>query len=514
MDLTAILTMVAAGMPDRVLIGSLDEGLTSVDLQRLAAVLSSQVEASDASEVTYLAGNGPAFAVSLFAAAGTGRPFLPLNYRLSDAELTAIFDGSPSTFLVADNVERAARVAPHATIVSTSEVLAATSTVDRGDRLYIDGDSIAVLLMTSGTTSDPKRAVLRHRHLTAYLYGTSEFSSSNRSEAALVSVPPYHIAGIANLLSNLYMGRRIVYLERFEPKAWLELAESEGVTHAMVVPTMLSRIVREMAESLSKPPQSLRALSYGGSKIAQSTVTDALRLFPKTGFVNAYGLTETASSVSVLGPDDHRDALASDDLRVRARLGSVGKVLPHVSIEVHDELGMPVPAGTVGTIMVAGDQVGGEYLGRGSDSGTAWFSTRDLGYFDEDGYLFVIGRADDTIIRGGENIAPAEIEEVIMLHPEVVECAVAGLPDDEWGHRIAAFVVISRDATLTPEELQTFVRAKLRGSKTPDAIEFRTELPQTATGKILRRELVRSFGADKNQSRVPPTGGQPSILVD
>jgi acyl-CoA synthetase (AMP-forming)/AMP-acid ligase II len=491
MDLMTVLTMAVAGSPDRVLIGPKSSGLTASGIQRLAAAMSSRVLQARADDVTYLGGNGPAFAISLFGAAGADRSFLPLNYRLSDAELTIILEQSPHTYLVADDVERAARIAPHATVVGTADVLVQESSELEHVASAPDADSVAVLLMTSGTTSTPKRAVLRHRHLTSYLFGTSEFSSAEEFEAAIVSVPPYHIAGITNLLSNMYTGRRIVYLERFEPSAWLDLVESESVTHAMVVPTMLSRIVRELAGSAKVAPPSLRTLSYGGSKIAQSTVIDALRLFPETGFVNAYGLTETASSVAVLGPEDHRESVSSDDLAVQARLGSVGRVLPHVAIEIHDESGHAVPPGTPGMIMVAGDQVGGEYVGR-SDPHRSWFATRDLGYFDNDGYLFVIGRADDTIIRGGENIAPAEIEEVLMAHPAVAECAVAGLPDDEWGHRIGAFVVVAEGLQLTAEELQSFARTRLRGSKTPDVVEFRSELPQTATGKILRRELVRA----------------------
>src|SRR5262249_43830486 len=149
-------------------------------------------------------------------------------------------------------------------------------------------------------------------------------------------------------------------------------------------------------------PSSLRSISYGGAKIATPVVFEALRLFPHTGFVNAYGLTETASSIAVLGPEDHRAAVESDDPAVRARLASVGRALPGVEIEVHDSAGRPRAAGEVGDIVVRGPQVAGEYLETGSrlnDGG--WFPTRDLGYMDEGGFIFVIGRSDDTIIRGG-----------------------------------------------------------------------------------------------------------------
>jgi acyl-CoA synthetase (AMP-forming)/AMP-acid ligase II len=223
----------------------------------------------------------------------------------------------------------------------------------------------------------------------------------------------------------------------------------------------------------------------------------ALALLPGIGLVNAYGLTETSSSIAVLGPDDHRNALTSADPEIRARLGSVGRPLPLVSIEIRDEAGLPCPHGTIGMIHVKGPQVAGEYRQNGEDEENSpatdadgWFATRDEGYLDADGYLFVRGRADDTIIRGGENIAPAEIEAVLHGHPAVRDAAVIGIPDDEWGQRVAAFLVLEPDASTTPEEVRQFVRRRLRSSKTPDAVYFLDELPHTPTGKILRRQLL------------------------
>ena len=170
----------------------------------------------------------------------------------------------------------------------------------------------------------------------AYLLGSVEFGSADESEAVLVSVPPYHVAGIANMLSNLFSGRRLVYLQSFSAEVWLETVQREAITHAMVVPTMLARVVDELnGEVLAT--STLRTLSYGGAKISERVIRAALKAFPTTGFVNAYGLTETASTIAVLGPDDHRAALLSDDLHVQRRLSSVGQVLPMVEIEIRDE---------------------------------------------------------------------------------------------------------------------------------------------------------------------------------
>jgi len=188
----------------------------------------------------------------------------------------------------------------------------------------------------------------------------------------------------------------------------------------------------------------------------------------------------------VLGPDDHRVAFASDDPAVRERLGSVGRPLPGIEIEIRTEDGEPVEPGHSGLIYVRGEQISGEYGNRSVLDGEGWFSTRDLGHLDSDGYLFVEGRSDDTIIRGGENIAPAEIEDVLLAHPGVTEAAVIGVSDAEWGQRLVAVLVGSAD----PEEVRQWVKDRLRSSKTPDTIVFRDELPKTETGKLLRRNLL------------------------
>lgn len=497
MNLATILDMVADGIPGRVLVGDRATGLSGADLRDRAAAGAGHAEAAGARRLLYLGANGPAFPVALFAAALAGVPFLPVNYRLGDEQLADVLSRQESPLVVTDEPGRV----PGAAVIGTAEFLALPSAGPTGAGYAaasaIDPDSIAVLLMTSGTTAAPKSAVLRHRNLAAYLFGSVEFGSVPETDATLVSVTPYHIAAVANALSNLYSGRRIVYQRRFTPGDWLDTVEREQVTHAMVVPTMLSRIVAELRSRGTRGPGCLKSLSYGGAKIAPEVIEEALRLLPGTGFVNAYGLTETASSVAVLGPDDHRSVIASPDPLVRARLSSVGRALPSVEIQVHDDAGGACPPGVVGDIVVRGPQVAGEYLEAGSRVGAdGWFPTRDRGYLDQAGYLFVRGRADDTIIRGGENIAPAEIEEVLGGHPAVLDCVVAGVPDNEWGQRIGAFVIIRPGAVADPAELRAWARERLRGAKAPDYVLFVDEFPTTPTGKVLRRDLVGLVGQE------------------
>ena len=474
MNLTLILDMALAGHPERVAVVCPGARLSYADIDRLSRGVAARLVAQGNKALVYVGTSAPALPVSVFAAARAGVPFIPLNYRLSPDRLDALLADHPDALVVraADDVE------------------SLTDDPEDAPDAPSDEDLPAVLLYTSGTTAAPKAAVLRHRHLMAYLFGTVEFGGAAEDEAALVTVPPYHVAGVTNLVSNMYAGRRIVYLDAFDPATWLDTVRTEGITQAMVVPTMLARVVEQLGDASSAQTPSLRSIAYGGARMPLPVLRRALELFPQTGFVNAYGLTETSSTIAVLGPDEHREAMLSDDESVRARLGSVGRVVPGVELEVRDDDGQVLAPGATGLLFLRGDQVSGEYVGSSAVDGDGWFATRDRGWVDADGYVFIEGRADDTIIRGGENIAPAEIEDVLAEHPAVLEAAVIGVPDDEWGQRIAAVVVLAAGADANADELREWVRARLRSSKTPDVVTFRAELPRTDTGKLLRRNLL------------------------
>lgn len=484
MNLLLLLDMVAAGRGDEVAVQVGDDRLTAAEL--LAAAWAGAELAAGASALAYVGTNGLAFPIGLFAAAAAGMPFVPLNYRLSDEQLHDLLTPLGDTLVVAEGEVGAALAARGHRVLDAAAFVATARASGEVGEVPADGEGPAVLLYTSGTTAAPKAAVLRHRHLTSYVIGTVEFAGAGPDEAVLVSVPPYHVAGLANLLSNLYLGRRIVYLTQFDAAAWVAAVRREGITNAMVVPTMLARVCEVLdADGAGLP--SLRALSYGGARTPATVLQRVMTLLPEVDLTNAYGLTETSSTIAVLGPDDHR-AARDGDPAATARLSSAGRVLPTVEVEVRGGLGEPLPAGEPGEIWVRGEQVSGEYAGREApldDEG--WFPTRDRGWVDADGYLFIEGRSDDTIIRGGENIAPAEIEEVLLQHPDIAQCAVVGVPDDEWGQRIAAVVVARPGASPAAADVQAFARRSLRGSKTPEVVTFVESLPFTETGKLLRR---------------------------
>jgi acyl-CoA synthetase (AMP-forming)/AMP-acid ligase II len=219
----------------------------------------------------------------------------------------------------------------------------------------------------------------------------------------------------------------------------------------------------------------------------------AIERLPKTvGFVNAFGQTETTSTLTVLGPEDHRlDGGPADVERTLRRLRSIGRPLPDVEVRIVGEEGEDLATDQVGEIHVRTPRAMKGYAGTGDSPFTAdgWLPTRDLGWVDADGYLYVAGRKDDMIIRGGENIAPAEVEAVLGAHPAVDEVAVVGLPDVEWGQRVGAFVVLRPGAQATAAELGDFCRQRLASFKKPEVIRFLPELPKNPMGKVLRREL-------------------------
>lgn len=503
MSISLLLEMAVSADPDRTAVVSDDLRLTAEQLSTLADGGAGAIAGSGAAHVVYVGTGGALLPLLLFASARAAVPFTPLNYRLSAEGLRELIDRLPDPLVIADAEYLDMVGGSGRPAVESQEFLSAARAAEPAAE-FADPDAVAVVLFTSGTTSRPKAVELTHNNLTGYVTGTVEFASADPADAALICVPPYHIAGVGAAMSNLYAGRKMVYLRHFDAREWIRLIGSEGVTTATVVPTMLDRIVTALSEEPVELP-TLRNLAYGGSKVALPLVRRALELLPGVGFVNAYGLTETSSTIAVLGPDDHRAALASDDEDVIRRLGSVGQVVPGVEVQIRAEDGTVLGPGHTGELFVRGDQVSGRYTEIGSVlDADGWFPTKDVASLDADGYLFIGGRSDDTIIRGGENIAPAEIEDVLVEHPDVRDVAVVGPEDPEWGQIIVAVVVPRPGASPDADDLRSHVRRHLRGSRTPDRVVFRQELPTNATGKVLRRELIREFHAAADEPTKEP----------
>lgn len=489
MNLSMLLEMAADAMPDRIALVSGDAQYSYQDLWNAAQNMAGELRAHAVARLGYLHVNSPAAAVALFAASLAGLPYVPLNYRLTRPEIDALLD----------------RIAPALVITDFSD-LPSGIIAQAPDRLSTDPaefgapqeNPVAVELFTSGTTGQPKAAILRHANLLSYILGTVDFGAADENDAIIVTVPPYHIAGISTVLSSVYAGRRMIQLPNFEPAEWLRLVRAHNVSNAFLVPTMLSRIVQHLDALGSQHADvpSLRALAYGGGKMPLSVIQRAMELFPDVDFTNAYGLTETSSTICLLDPAAHREAASSADPGIRQRLNSVGQPLPTIELVIRGENGEPMGPHEVGLVFVRGDQVAGEYHSLGSQlDAEGWFPTRDRGYLDDGGFLFLDGRADDIIVRGGENISPGEIEDVLTAHPGVAEAAVVAIADPEWGEGVAAAIVLSADSDAGPEELRAWTQQHLRSSRVPQVFSFVDALPYNETGKLLRRVIRQQFDA-------------------
>jgi len=497
MNLVMALEMAAECHPQRIAVSSGGLHLSYGDLLNAAKAGAEVIRDANVRYVGVLDTNSPAVPIALFAAAYAGIPYVPMNYRLTKVELEGLLERITPALLITDKPVVAALDLPEGIKLMMREDFQREALASVPGEVTAPGEpqDTAIQLFTSGTTGKPKAAVLRHENLMSYILGTVEFGSAAEDDGILISVPPYHIAGISAVLSSTYAGRRMVQLPNFDAKVWLQLCRDEKITNAFVVPTMLSRIVDHLEQEGggAKAP-SLRAIAYGGGKMPLSVIEQAMKHFPGVDFTNAYGLTETSSTICLLGPDDHRSGFESQDPLVRRRLASVGKPVPTIELQIRGEDGEVLGIGQAGEIHVRGGQVAGEYLEQGSLlDAEGWFPTRDRGSVDEFGYVYLEGRADDVIVRGGENISPGEIEDVLLEHPAVSDVAVVAVPDRDWGEAVGAVIVLKENAEASETELRDWVKARLRSSRVPTAIRYLDQLPYNEMGKVLRRVLKQQF---------------------
>jgi long-chain acyl-CoA synthetase len=488
-----LLDMAADAFGGRIAVSCGDQSLSYGQLRDAARAAAPHLAGGNFAHAAFLDTNGLAAPVALFTAAYAGVPYVPLNYRLSAGELEELLARVAPAWLVSQPAHLARLRLPAGIECADAQgLLQPTAVAATASEPPDEPGAVAIQLFTSGTTSKPKAAVLRHDNVMSYILGTVEFGAAGEEEAALVSVPPYHIAGISAVLSSTYAARRIVMLPSFEPGEWLRLLAAQKITHAFLVPTMLVRVMQHLVQHPAGPFPALRAIAYGGGKMPLAVIERALAAFPGVDFTNAYGLTETSATVCLLSPDDHRNAAASADPLVRRRMASVGRALPTVELEIRDAEGAVLGAHEIGFVFVRGPQVSGEYRGVGSVlDAQGWFPTQDRGWVDAQGYVFLEGRADDVIVRGGENISPGEVEEALLAHPAVADAVAVAIPSEQWGEAVGAAVVLKAGAKAEAAVLQQWVRERLRSSRVPERISFVSELPYNEMGKVLRR-VVRA----------------------
>ena len=378
-----------------------------------------------------------------------------------------------------------------------------------------------VIMFTAGTTGVPKGVMLTHDSFSSYLLSTVTPADPDVEETNLLTVPFYHIAGLQAALAAVYGGRTMAIMRQFEAVEWLELAQEQRVNRAMLVPTMLKQLMdhpRFREYDLS----SLSVITYGAAPMPLPVIRQAIKEFPGARFINAFGQTETASTITMLPPEDHvLEGTEQEVEKKLRRLTSIGKPLEDVEVMIVSEEGTPVANGEVGEIVARGERMMKGYWRQEAATGetlrSGWVYTGDLAYQDEDGYIYLEGRAKDFIKRGGEMIAPDEVEQALMSHPLVEDAAVIGVPDLEWGEEVRALVVrktsraddhpsypavapgaaAGRDISEADleAELIEYCRQKLAGYKRPRSVVFIDSLPRNVMGKVLKRELRELHGA-------------------
>jgi fatty-acyl-CoA synthase len=439
--------------------------------------------------VAFLGENQPAFVEVLFGAARAGIVFVPVNTRLASPEVAHILADSGARLLVHD--ERAAAVATEAAgdlsrILVGAEADAALAAVEPAPEAPGVGlDDPAAILYTSGTTGRPKGAVLTHGNLTWNSLNTLVDADIVSTDVALVISPLFHAASLGmGLLPVLLKGGTVVLERAFDAGRALRIIEQQGVTMLSGVPTTY-QFMAEHPDWAGTDLSSLAKLTCGGSPVP----TRVLEAFEARGlsFSQGYGMTETSPGATYLPAT-----------RTRAKMGSAGQ--PHFFTEVRvvDENGQSLDAGEIGEIQVRGPNVTPGYHGNPAATAEAftadgWFRTGDLGSFDEDGYLFVADRLKDMIISGGENIYPAEVEDLILGLDEVTGVAVIGIPDERWGETPWAVVTLRPGAELTTERLAEHLNGRIARYKIPKNVVVVDELPRTASGKVRKLDLRQRF---------------------
>ena len=363
-----------------------------------------------------------------------------------------------------------------------------------------DDDDLAVLMFTAGTTGSPKGVMLSHGSFSSYvLNNVSPADPDSEDESNLLTVPLYHVAGLQAVMAAIYGGRTIIIERQFEAKDWMELVQKYRANRAMIVPTMLKQLM-DHPDFKQYDLSSLQVITYGAAPMPLPVIKRALKEFPNTKFINAFGQTETAATITMLPPEDH--VLTGDPATIEKklnRLTSIGKPLDDVEVTIVNEDGKKVKTGEIGEIAARGDRLMKGYWNQEAATKEAirggWLYTGDLGYMDNDGYIFLSGRSKDFIKRGGEMIAPEEVEQLLMLHPAVDEAAIIGVPDDDWGERVRAITVLKPGKNATEEELIEHCREKLASFKKPESVVFVDQLPRNPMGKVLKRQLRQEYNS-------------------
>ncbi|MDH6515305.1 fatty-acyl-CoA synthase [Streptomyces sp. SAI-208] len=442
--------------------------------------------------VAYLGPNHPSYLETLFAAGTLGAVFVPLNtrlagpeigYQLSDSGARALVYGPASKALVA-GLPGSTDVRTYVEVGPEYEQLLAESPTEPIDE-PVTPDDTCIIMYTSGTTGRPKGAMLTHGNLTWNAINVLVDTDLIADERALVSAPLFHTAGL-NMLTMpvLLKGGTCVLVEAFDPDATFDLIEQHRITFMFGVPTMFEQVARHPRWA-DADLSSLRILTCGGSPVS----TPLIAAYQERGltFLQGYGMTEASPGTLFL---DAEHAIG--------KAGSAG--VPHFFTDVRvvrPDLA-PVDVGETGEVVLRGPNVMPGYWGLPEETAASfadgWFRSGDAARVDEDGYVVIVDRIKDMIISGGENIYPAEIEDLLLGHPDIAECAVIGVPDEKWGEVPRAVIVPREGAVPDPDEVLASLAGRLAKYKIPKSVVVADELPRTASGKLLKSRVRKRYG--------------------
>ena len=462
--------------------------------------------------LAFLALNSDRNLEAILAAWWLGAVVTPLNTRWSLLEnIYALNDSGSSALFVDDNfgalVPELLAACPHIHLVVHTgdgqpssgalryeELVAENSPVSDA---RVGGDAPAGIFYTGGTTGTPKGVVVSHQGLIVSAIGSqATFRSMIPGGRLLLAAPLFHLAGLSAWIGQSIASGSHLVLPGFEPGACLDAIEAGGVTTALLVPTMIQMMVDDPSVD-GRHMDSLQVVLYGASPISSALLRRAMKAFPSAGFVQAYGMTELSPVATILTPVDH-----ADESVVR----SAGRAAVHSEVMVADDDGVELPRGRVGEVLVRGPHVMLGYWNKPEETEKALrgglMHTGDAGYMDKRGFLFIVDRVKDMIISGGENVYSTEVENAVAQHPAVAACAVIGVPDERWGERVHAVVVLKTGHQTTAEEISRHARSLIASYKAPRSVEFVDALPVSAAGKVLKRELRDRYwaGAERGVS--------------
>ncbi|MCL4181963.1 MAG: long-chain-fatty-acid--CoA ligase [Burkholderiaceae bacterium] len=438
-----------------------------------------------------------------FGVARAGSIAVPLNYRLNGNELSEILGNARPALLVCGStlVEKVADSEPalsrwivgqaSAPGADSYEAVVGEASAERIAAIDRESEPFAVFF-TSGTTGAPKGVMVSHRNLEANAFNQFVADESRRDDVNLISTPLYYAGAVFMSVTYMMLGCTQVIMDGFDPGRWLELVRRHKVSVALLVPTMINSVLNHR-DLDTFDLSTLRRVFYGGGPMPPTVLRRALGRL-RCGFTQGYGLTETLEATFLVASDHVLDGNAQQE----KRLSSAGREAVGAEVRVVDGAGSEVPAGVVGEVLVRSRSVCAGYWNNPTETARAflddWFRTGDLGYLDEERYLFIVDRIKDVVVSGGTNIYTKEVESVLYEHPAVLEAAVVGLPDDEWGEIVAAVVVRRPGKSVSAEEIVAWCRESLSGYKKPRAVHFLDELPKNPSGKVLKRELRSMLG--------------------